>query len=237
MLGEPTGEGVRRDALGWEELLCHEERCPGIKTQGHLVPLPALGSQKYRAGPTWALGWSPCPVLCSPQPCQWSWMPNALERTQGLVTKFAGTLPRVCKLRSASRLLLLLFVFSSAFNSPSLSCGCCRPARRGTNKGVAWLSPGGAGGTALVLPLLPGLRTGTDLGCVSPVFPVASRSWSGWLSWGRSRTWEVQCWDPSHTSLLGSATLERLQIISKGFCTAPRGDFVPCMAEASKGKC
>lgn len=145
MLWDEKGcSAMSKDALGW-----------GLRDIWSLFL--ALASQKCRAGPTWALGWSLCPVLCS-HPA----LPAVLERTQGLVTKSAGTLPRVCKLRSASRLLLLLFVFSSAPNSPSLSCGRCRPARRGTNKGVAWLSPGGAGGTAPVLPLLLGLRAGQD---------------------------------------------------------------------------
>lgn len=131
---------MRRDALEWEELLCNEERCPGMRIQGDLVPLSALASQKCRAALPWVSGWSPCPVPCSHPalPVVTARMPNALERTQGLVTKSAGALPRVCQLRSAFRLLSLLFVFSSAPNSPSLRC---RPARRGTNKGVVMAEP------------------------------------------------------------------------------------------------
>lgn len=81
----------------------------------------------------------PCPLLCS-RPALGAViarMPDALERTQGLVKKAAGILPHVCKLRSAFRLLLLLFVFSSVPNSLSLCCCYCRPAQRGSNKGVA----------------------------------------------------------------------------------------------------
>ena len=80
-----------------------------------------------------------CPFLCS-HPALGAViarMPNTLERTQGLVKKAAGILPHVCKLRSAFRLPLLLFVFSSVPNSLSLCCHYCRPAQRGSNKGVA----------------------------------------------------------------------------------------------------
>jgi len=81
----------------------------------------------------------PCLLLCS-RPALGvviSRMPDALERTQELVKKAAGILPHVCKLRSAFRLLLLLFVFSLVPNSLSLCRRYRGPARRSSNKGVA----------------------------------------------------------------------------------------------------
>lgn len=60
-----------------------------------------------------------------------------------------------------------------------LPCAVAAVALRGgaQTKVWRWLSPGGAGGTPPVLPLLPGLtgRAGTDLGRVSSAFPAGSR--------------------------------------------------------------
>lgn len=114
----------------------------------------------------------PCPLLCShPAPgAVVARVPGTLENTQGLVKKAAGILPRVCRLRSAFWLLLLLFVFSPVPNSLSLCCRYCRPAQRGSNKGAVMVGGCWSGGTPLdVLLHLAALmgRAGTDLVLVS----------------------------------------------------------------------
>lgn len=107
------------------------------------------------------------PLLCThpaPGPIA-ARMPGALGRTQGLVKKAAGISPQVCKLSSAFRHLLLLFVFFAVPDSLSLCCRCCCPAPRGPNKGVAVAD--GWWGSLDGLMHLPALRGRAGAGLVS----------------------------------------------------------------------
>lgn len=124
------------------------KRCSAMRTQVDLVSLllcavPSLHPRTSELLPPGPQVGHAAPLLTSPLLCSqpalgavMSRMPDALERTQGLVKRAAGTLPHVCKVSLVFRLLLLLFVFSSAHNSLSLTCCCSRPAQRGSNKGV-----------------------------------------------------------------------------------------------------
>lgn len=175
---------MRRDALAWEELLCNEERCPGMRTRGRVVPLPALASQKCRAVPTWAPGWSPCPVLCSHPtlpvvpasgPCQHAKSPGKDTRACHEICWHLATCLQA-EISIQAPLVAVCFLLCS---QQPLPCAVAAAALRGgaQTKVWRWLSPGGAGGTPPVLPLLPGLtgRAGTDLGRVSSAFPAGSR--------------------------------------------------------------
>lgn len=93
-------------------------------------------------------------------------MPDALERTQGVVKKAAGILPHVCKLRSAFRLLLLLFTSALFLAASPYAVAAVALHRVVQTKVWQWLMAAWAGGTSLDvllhLPLLMG-KAGTDL--------------------------------------------------------------------------
>lgn len=172
-----TRGALQRGKVPWDE----DTDKPGFSPcSGTIFSLHPRTAELLPAGPQVGapVPLLPCPLLCS-RPAAGvviTRMPGALERTQGLVKKAAGILPHVCKLRSALRLLLLLFVFLSAPNSLSLCCRYCRPAQKGSNKGVVR-----AGGwwDSKRPPVLMG-RAGTGLALVSEEllhFQLVPGSW------------------------------------------------------------